>query len=67
MELTVSMSEQGQLIWIWLSVRKDGLSQSIFLTILFMAGHMVQFYMRRNLIVKPIGLWYHKHIKKFSK
>lgn len=43
MELTVSMSEQGQLIWIWLSVRKDGLSQSIFLTILFLAGHVLQF------------------------
>ena len=56
MELTVSMSEQGQLIWIWLSVRKDGLSQSIFLTILFLAGHMVQFYMRSNFIVKPTKL-----------
>ena len=56
MELTVSMSDQGQLIWIWLSVRKDGLSQSIFLTILFLTGHMVQFYIGSNFIVKPTKL-----------
>lgn len=66
MESVISMSDQGQLIWMWLSVRKMGLCSPSFRQSCFCQDMCYSLYIWRNSIVKPTGLWYHKHIKKFA-